>query len=156
DRNWVRLVEKQRDGIQSARAVICPPRGLVPLGDDLLDDMNVPEQKRLFLPMADTMTLRPSRIPRATAEGLRVFWGARVTSRAFGSVPTSLDDKGVDILIQGFAGFLDRGGKGTMKLIRKGQHVSETQSMISALGIADRVTWLDELTLSQFYDEVKA
>jgi hypothetical protein len=156
DRNWTRFVQKQRDGIVSGRAVIAPVRGLVPLADELLDDIGVPIAKRHFLPMADTITLRPWAANRQTVRGLRILWGARTTSTSFGAVPTTQDDKGVDVMIQAFAAFLARGGRGELRLVRKGQHVSEAAAMISALSLTEHVTWLDELTLRQFYDEVKA
>ena len=47
------FIQRQREGIREAAAVRYMPRGLVAAGDALLDELGVPDERRVFLPSAE-------------------------------------------------------------------------------------------------------
>lgn len=155
ERRWIELVHRQRDGILAATAVSFGLPGLVPEGDALLREIGVADSRRMFIYMADTLTLRPSRHVRTGP--LRVLNGARLNwCKKMPAGFTTQDNKGTDILLRGFARFLERGGDGELTLIAKGLHVAETRELVDTLGIAAKVRWLPELSLIDFRAQLQA
>ena len=57
--------------------------------------------------------------------------------------------------MNGFAEYLRAGGKGTLVLIKKGLHVSHTKELAKSLGIAGDIEWMPELSLAEFYSQVR-
>jgi glycosyltransferase involved in cell wall biosynthesis len=156
-RLWTRrfdeFVQRQRDGIRNAAAVSAPLRGLVPAIDALLDDIGVADSRRDFVYLADTDV--PPVPPTRSNPRLRVVNGARLNWKA--PLPpgfSSQDQKGTDILLEGFSRFVARGGDAELLLFRKGLHVAETESLVQALGVASRIVWRDEVTLRAFHQEI--
>lgn len=95
------FVQRQRLGIQMAAAVRFMPRGLVPEGDHLLDELGVTGNRRVFLPAVD-QRVKFSRAPNI--QPIRVFCGARLTWKLPVELGRStLDYKGSDIMIRGWA-----------------------------------------------------
>ena len=152
-RRWDEFVERQRAGIAAARAVSAPLPGLVPELDTLLDGIGVPHHRRDFFYIADTA----SSVRRARRAGgpLRVVNGARLNWRR--PLPpgySTLDLKGTDVLLHGFARFARSGGDAELVMFRKGVDAAATEALALELGIADRILWREEVTLSEFYDEI--
>jgi glycosyltransferase involved in cell wall biosynthesis len=145
------FVQRQREGIQRAVAVRFLPRGLVPEGDRLLDELGVVGERRVFLPAVDQrvkFSLAPNMQP------LRVFCGARLTWK----LPvepgrSTLDYKGSDIMIRGLGHFYRATDtRLDIQLVRKGLHVTELEAVIAEEGVTDQVTWSDEMSLAEVWE----
>ena len=152
--NFSNCIARQRDGILAADLVCYPHRGLVPTGDQLLDDIGVQDQSRLMLLLSNS-DLQPKPLPQN--ERLTILSGCRINYRPEQNPALSeIDFKGTDVLIQGFAQFIKSGGQGELRLPRKGKDLEAAFALIAALGIEAYIRWLDEMPLSQFYDEMAA
>lgn len=147
------FIERQRDGIRQALAVRYMPRGLVPSGDAMLDEIGVPESRRVFLPSAELDLVRPTPAPHN--DPIRIFCATRLTWK----LPvepgrSALDYKGSDIMIRGLGLFYrETGVRLDIQLVKKGLHVAETEQLIAEEGLVDQVTWSDEMPLSQVWEE---
>ena len=151
---WTAFIERQRCGIATSRAVSFPPRGWVAEADALLSDIGIDDQRRFSLFVCDTLVLSYSET--YPGEKLRVLNGARVNwKKPLPAGFSTQDDKGTDVLIRGFAEFLSHGGKAELRMVKKGIHVEETRELARLLGVDGAVTWLDEMPLSAFRDEMR-
>ncbi len=149
------LVARQRDGILAARLVCYGHRGLVPSGDKLLDEIGVQDQHRLMLHISNTIDLQSRPAPQN--KRLTILSGSRIVYRPDQHPELSaMDFKGADVLIRGFAQYVRAGGRGILRLPRKGQDLDAAIALISELGITERIDWLDEMPLSRFYEEIAA
>jgi len=154
-RRMADLVACQRNGILSAEVVCYGQRGLVPLGDQILDSIGVSDVRRLMLYFSNTIDLQAQ--PSAINGKLIILCGCRILFQPEHNPTLSqIDFKGTDILIRGFALYCQRGGGGELRLVRKGQDLQGAINLISELAISDRVRWLDEMPLVRFYDEIIA
>lgn len=152
---WVEFVSRQRNGILASEAVSFAPVGLVPEGDTLLSSIGVSEERRFFVWLADTISLRPV-LPPEHGNKIVILNGARLTwMKPLPEGFSSQDDKGTDVLLRGFAQFLGKGGSAELRLVRKGLHIEETESLVRQLDISENVMWLDELSLSNFHEEIR-
>jgi glycosyltransferase involved in cell wall biosynthesis len=154
---WTRRLDefivRQRNGIRQARAVSAPLPGLVPEIDALLHDIGVDAARRDFFYIANTDAAPPP--PNRSNRRLRVVNGARLNWKK--PMPPgfiTLDHKGTDVLLEGFARFVASGGDAELVLFRKGLHVAETEALVAALGLGNCVHWRDETSLSDFYSEL--
>lgn len=152
-RRMADLVARQRDGILGAEVVCYGQRGLVPSGDQLLDDIGVVDDRRLMLHFSNTIDLQAQ---PATRNGkLNVLCGSRIVYRPeCNPALSAMDFKGTDVLIRGFAEYCQRGGQGELRLPQKGQDLDAARELIKELGIADRIAWLPEMPLVEFYEEM--
>jgi glycosyltransferase involved in cell wall biosynthesis len=150
---WSDFVARQRDGILSAEVVCYGQRGLIPSGDQALDEIGVGDDRRMMLFFANTFDLQPAapvQNPR-----MRVLCGARIAYRkSVNPTLSAMDFKGVDVLLAGFAMYVKAGGQGELRLVRKGPDVDAAVALIDQLGIGGSVHWLDEMPLSRFYEEM--
>jgi glycosyltransferase involved in cell wall biosynthesis len=154
-RRMADLVARQRDGILGAEVVCYGERGLVPLGDKMLDDIGVSDARRLMLHFSNTIDLQAQ--PTARNNKLTVLCGSRIVYRPeHNPALSAMDFKGTDVLLKGFALYCQQGGKGELRLPRKGQDLQAAVDLISELAIVERVHWLDEMPLAQFYEEMIA
>ena len=146
------FVQRQRQGIQTAVAVRFFPRGLVPLGDRLLDELGVAEGKRILLPASDLTRIKLIRAPNNRP--IRIFCATRLTWKLPVELGRStLDYKGSDTMIKGLGLFYrTTGTRLDIKLVRKGLHIKELEMLIAEEGLADQVTWSDEMTLIEVWD----
>jgi glycosyltransferase involved in cell wall biosynthesis len=152
-RKWEEFVARQRAGILASEAVSAPPVGLTPEVDEILRDIGVPDTRRDFFYIADT--LHQTRRTRASNPVLRVVNGARLNwLKPLPPGFSSQDHKGSDILLSGFAEFIAGGGEAELILFRKGLHVRETEALARSLNIESRIVWRDEVGLLEFYDEI--
>jgi len=149
------LVARQRDGILGSEVVCYGQRGLVPSGDQILDDIGVSDKRRLMLHFSNTIDLKAQ--PLAENFRLIILCGSRVVYRPdHNPALSAMDFKGTDILLEGFALYCRQGGEGELRLPRKGQDLQAAVDLIAELDIAERVHWLDEMPLVRFYDEMVA
>ena len=154
-RRMADLVARQRDGILGAEVVCYGQRGLVPSGDQILDGIGVRNERCLMLHFSNTIDLKPQ--PFARNDKLIVLCGGRLVFRPDQNPALSaMDFKGTDVLLKGFALYCQRGGKGELRLPRKGQDLQAAVELIAELAISDRVRWLDEMPLVQFYEQMIA
>lgn len=154
-RRMADFVARQRDGILGAEVVCYGQRGLVPSGDQILDGIGVRDERRLMLHFSNTIDLKAQ--PLAENARLVILCGSRVVYRPDHNLALSaIDFKGTDVLVKGFALFCRRGGKGELRLSRKGQDRQAAVDLIAELAIAGRVRWLDEMPLVRFYQEMIA
>ncbi len=148
------LTEPQRAGIRGARLVTYLARGLIPNGDRLLDEIGTSEVQRVFLLQAD-LEINPLVAPPDNPV-VRIFCLARLTWKPEPGL-VALDYKGSDRMIHGLALFWRKHRQRLdIRLVRKGRHVVETEQLLAELGLADQVTWLDELTQTQVREEYQA
>jgi len=147
------FIQRQREGIRAAGAVRYFPRGLVPVGDKMLDDLGVPDSKRMFLPCAEIELVRPTPAPHNNP--VRIFCATRLTWKLPIEPGRSLlDYKGSDIMIRGLGLFYRQTGvRLDIQLVRKGLHVLETEDLISEEGLTDQITWSAEMSLAQVWSE---
>jgi hypothetical protein len=147
------FIQRQRDGIREALSVRYMPRGLVPAGDAMLDEIGVSEAKRVFLPSAELELVKPT--PARHNNPLRIFCATRLTWKLPIEPGRSLlDYKGSDIMVRGLGLFYrETGVRLDIQLVRKGLHVAETEQLIAEEGLADQVTWSDEMSLAEVWAE---
>lgn len=147
------LVIDQRDGILSADAVSFGLRGLIPRGDRILDSIGVEDARRMMIYISDIARLGKPLDPNnkclQVLNGSRVLWKQADDNRY-----SEQDLKGTDILLKGFALYCQRGGKGELRLFRKGGDVDAAVELIDSLGIANQVAWLEEMPLDRFHKEM--
>ena len=151
---WGEFIGRQRGGLLAALAVSCPFPGLVPEIDDLLRAIGVSDARRIFVYLTGAVD-RPALLKEG-AQKLRILNGARLNWKK--PMPAGFsrqDHKGTDILLRGFAQFLQTGGQGELVLFRKGLHVEETEALTRELGISKDLIWKDELGLHEFYAELE-
>ena len=149
------FIQRQRQGIQMADAVRFMPRGLVPEGDRLLDELGVIDERRVFCPAMDQ---RVKFSPAPSVLPVRVFCGARLTWKLpVKPGQSTLDYKGSDIMIRGLGHFYRATGtRLDIQLVRKGLHVQELEALIDEEGLTDQVSWSDEMSLSEVWGRYAA
>ncbi|WP_161599858.1 glycosyltransferase family 4 protein [Roseibium sediminis] len=152
---FANFVARQRDGILSASVVCYAQKGLVPSGDQMLEQIGVSDSDRLMLYFSNTIDLDPREPP--SNERLTILCGSRIVYRhdrnpCLGAI----DFKGTDVLLKGFALYANSGGRGRLRLFRKGQDLDAAIDLVAALDIKDRVSWIDEMSMSSFYEEMAA
>ena len=147
------FIQRQREGIREAVAVRYMPRGLVPAGDAMLDELGVADSRRVFLPSAELELIQPKPAPHN--DPVRIFCATRLTWKLPIEPGRSLlDYKGSDIMIRGLGLFYRQTGvRLDIQLVRKGLHVAETEQLIAEEGLADQVTWSDEMSLNEVWAE---
>lgn len=147
------FIQRQRDGIKMCAAVSHMPRGLVAVSDTLLDDIGVTDAKRFFIEMADLDQVKYQ--PPPHNQPVRIFCATRFTWKLpveLGRSP--LDYKGSDIMIRGLGLFFRQTHTPLdIRLVRKGLHVTEAEQLITEEGLAEQVTWLDEMSLTSVWEE---
>ncbi len=146
------FITRQRRGIKKAVAVRYFARGSLPDDDKLLDDMGIPDSRRFFFRSADLDRIQE--IPAPHNEPLRVFCGARFTWKLpIEPGRSHLDYKGLDIMIRGLALFhRETATKLDIQFVRKGLHLNETMELIDEEGLADQITWSNEMSLTGFWE----
>jgi len=149
------FVERQREGIREAVAVRYFPRGLVPAGDAMLDELGVSDAKRVFLLSAELELVKPTSAP--SNNPIRIFCATRLTWKPPIEPGRSLlDYKGSDIMIRGLGLFYrETGVRLDIQLVRKGLHVAETEQLIVEEGLTDQVTWSGEMSLAAVWAEYR-
>ena len=153
---WYSLIRQQREGIQNALLIHFLARGLSKIGDSILDELGINDDRRMMLlssSLADEK--RIEMLP--TNKWVRVFCGARLSWKLplpFGF--TQLDYKGSDIMISGF-GLFYRKTKYPLDiiLVRKGLHIEETEQLICDEDISSLITWNEELSQKAVIDEFR-
>ena len=147
------FIERQRQGIRQAIAVRSLPRGLVSADDLLLDEIGVPDSKRVLLQASNLD--RIDYVGPPSNERLRISCGTRLTWKTpVEPGRSSLDYKGSDIMIRGLGQFYrETGMKLDIQLVRKGLHIAELQAIIDEEGISDQIAWSDEMSLTQLWEE---
>ena len=148
------FITRQRMGIQSSIAVRWFPKGSVPVGDQLLDEIGIPDSKRHFFAMANLDQLEFSPAPHN--QPIRVFCGMRLTWKfPIEAGRMSLDYKGGDVMIRGLGLFYrETSTRLNIRLVRKGLHLKETEELIAEEGIGDQVIWSEEMSLVDYWHEI--
>lgn len=146
------LIARQRDGILGAELICYPEKGLIPSGDELLHEIGVRDQDRMMLYFSNTLDLEPQPF---VGHDFAILSGSRVVFREDRNPGLSaIDFKGTDLLLEAFAAYCHLGGKGTLKLVKKGPDVECAVDLIHELKIDRKVVWLDEMSLSNFHREM--
>lgn len=143
---------KQSRAIKFASAFNYFPPGIVPNGDLIIKKIR-PQGQRLSFMMTDVQRRTLSTPPLNKTP--RVFLTARHTwalPHKEGTCP--LDYKGNDIFLKGVALFKEKTGLPLdVVLVKKGLDVEESRKLISQLAIEDYVTWLDEMTQKEVFQQ---
>jgi glycosyltransferase involved in cell wall biosynthesis len=146
-------VVRQRDGILMSSVVSYGARGLIPEGDALLDAIGVLDAQRTMIYFSDTSRVAMHPIPNN--RNMKIFCGSRVViNQNTANTYSSIDFKGTDILIKGFAEYCCQGGGGMLYLPKKGSSLEDAIRMIRELGIESRVILYDTMSLKQFEQEL--
>lgn len=146
-------VTRQRDAILGAAAYIgMHPPGLIPEIDRVLSELSFDESWRLVARPADLASIDP-RPPRASDGELVVCSPVRADFRPRQGSST-LDYKGTERLIRGFARYLREGGSGRLVMAEKGHDVDDARDLVEEQGIADRVRWVSELPFMRYLDVI--
>lgn len=149
------FVARQRDGILGAKLVCYPRRGLIPSGDALLDQIGVQDKKRFMLYVSNLIDLKAKK--PAKNSRLTILNGCRVIFRPdLHPELSTIDFKNTDVLLAGFAQYINAGGQAELRMVKKGQDVDAALKLVKQLGIQNQVTWLNEMTLASFYEEMVA
>lgn len=149
------LVARQRDGICASNLVCFAHKGLLPDGDRILDDIGVPDKRRLMLYFSNTLDLELTAPPKNQV--LTLLSAARVTFDRMNSPHLSdCDFKGTDVLIKGYSMFIESGGIALLKLPNKGVDVEKARTLITQLRLSDSIEWYEELPLFALYDQMRA
>lgn len=147
------FIARQRDGILSAELVSYAHPGLIPQGDELLQDIGVDQSRRMMLYLSNVSGIS-SQQPRAN-ERLRLLSGCRIVFKPEVNPGLSdIDFKGTDILLKGVARFRQQGGEATLLLPRKGQDLGRAEELIDELKLSGCVEWLEEMSLHDFHKSV--
>ncbi len=155
-RLWTDFIRRQREGLLRAIAVSYFHRGMVPSDDVLLDEIGVSDERRMFLYMCRDLPETALEVPDNPR--LRIFCGTRLTWKK--PIPpgvSPLDYKGSDIMIRGVGRF-HRANRipFEFRIFEKGLHVEDTKILVEEEGLTDQVTWLSEMPLHRFYEELAA
>ncbi|MDR0466255.1 MAG: glycosyltransferase, partial [Deltaproteobacteria bacterium] len=154
-RNWIAFCLRQRSAIRQAEGYSFFPSGCLPWADEVLAGIGAAPERRLSFLLTETEALEFS-APRR-GDCLRVLYGARLTwDRTSAPYWSDLDYKGSDIFLRGFAEFVQQGGKAELTLFRKGDHIRQTEELVTALGLSASVRWNDELSQRDFLEAVRA
>lgn len=155
-RLWTDFVQRQRAGIVASAAVGYFPRGVIPAGDDILDEIGISDKRRFYVQVANLFDLSVTATPKR--DKIKIFCGTRLTwKKPMKPGCTSLDYKGSDIMIKGLALFLRKnpGIPVDIRIVRKGLDIEESERLVRDEGIDCHVSWLNEMSLTSFYDELK-
>jgi Glycosyltransferase len=146
----------QRSGIAAALTVDYPFPGLLPHGDDLLQQLGVTPSRRRFYMLTDLATLQPQ--PQPNNPRTRIFSATRVNwVQPMPAGSSVLDAKGTDVMLRGIARWLERSGRAIeLRLVRKGLHIPQTVAYARSLGLEPYITWLDEMPLRSMHEEFVA
>ena len=149
---WDRILNEQRSGIRQANLIFHFPRGMIPANDALMDEIGVSDEQRLFFMMADVESITFSTPPANSP--LRIFCATRLTwKKPILPGDSPLDYKGSDVMIRGFGEYIRTSQKPLdIHLVRKGRDVAETEVLVSQEGIAEHVTWHDEMTQKEVWE----
>ncbi len=142
----------QRDAILGGAAFsgVHPP-GLIRSVDEVLEDVGHDPARRVVMRAADLSQIppRPWVGDAQGPDGLIVCSPTRVDFRLRPG-DSELDDKGTELLLEGFARFLEGGGRGRLLLVEKGHDIVEARRIIDELGIGEQVEWFPELPFADY------
>lgn len=150
------MISRQRDGIAASAIVIHPIRGLVRENDAILDLLGITDDLRLELWPCCTTQIKYSLPPKN--ETIKIFSPSRIniSKSSNGSIFTSQDVKGTDILIEGFSNYCKKGGLAMLHLVEKGSDVELLRRMIVVNNLDDRVVWHKEMTTFQLHEMMRS
>jgi glycosyltransferase involved in cell wall biosynthesis len=152
---YQRFIPAQRAGIQAAAAVSYFRRGLSAQGDVLLDEIGVPDERRMFFLLTDVDKIQLEPLPHN--QPLRLFCAARLNWKH--PIPpgiVELDYKGSDVMVRGLGLFYRTTNIPlNIRLVKKGLHVAETMQLVEAESLAPLVTWLDEMSQLAVWEEFR-
>lgn len=151
---WNRKRNRQLEGIAQANLVSHFARGILPASDEQLDRLGITDDGRIFLLMSEVETLFQTP-PPTKKERLRTFCATRL-SWAGAVLPgeNPLDRKGSDVMIRGISIYRQRGNPPLdVHLVKKGEHVAETVELIESEQLADWVTWHEEMTQLEVWQQ---
>lgn len=129
-------------------------KGLIPNGDKILNKLPRHNPYRLCFMMTDTKRLQPVPVNRDTKK-IKVLLAARHNwVLPIRPTNTELDYKGTDIFLKGVALFLkNHPDQLEVVLIRKGYDVEMSMQLIKELDIETCITWKDEMTQKELFQE---
>jgi glycosyltransferase involved in cell wall biosynthesis len=150
---WRHFMTRQRAGIASSACVHVAAPGMVPEIDEIMSQIGVADGQRINNYLTHALDYKPGKTP--VNRRFRILNGGRLNwKKPFPGGYCSQDDKGTDVLLKGFAAFSEKVNDGELVLIRKGLHIAETEELARELGISERIIWLDEMNMDEFYQEM--
>ena len=149
-------VDQLRRGIRSADLISYFPKGLLPLGDRLLNEIfegkpfNKYEHYAMFID-GITYAEPPRNNPVKVLNLARFLW-----KEPFPPGVHYLENKGNDIMIEGIAAYIRKTGqKLDVQFIEKGNHIEESKALIRELGFEDMVTWHKEMPMYKLVEKIE-
>lgn len=148
-------VNQLRKGISQAAAVSYFPKGLVPKGDEILQEIFQNKPYNRFNHF-HVITEGYQYSAPALNNAFTIFSFTRFMWKTpFPPGRSEVENKGNDIMIKGIALFLKTYTKKVaIHFIEKGLHVQETKQLIKELGFADLVTWHKEMPFKNLQDYI--
>ena len=149
-------VNQLRKGIRLADLISYFPKGFIPLGDDLLDDIfkgkvfNKYEHYAMFIDGINYVKPNQNN-PVKILNLARFLW-----KEPFPPGVNYLENKGNDIMINGIAKYIKKTGKNLdIHFIEKGYQVQESKQLIKELGFEDMVTWHKEMPMFKLLEAIE-
>ncbi len=148
-------VKQLRKAISQASMISYFPKGLVPFGDRILDEIFKGKPFNRFAHIHVITEGYQYHTP-AENEIFRIFSFTRfMWKKPFPPGLNDWENKGNDIMIKGIALFLLTYNKPlNIHLIEKGIHVEETKELIKTLGFSNMVTWHKEMPFKELQDHI--
>ena len=149
------FINLQRSGIKNSLLFFWTKKGILPEEERLLSSIKVDEGKRFTNQSASLDVIDYTPYPDNNT--IRVFNIARFTWKLPIEIGRShMDYKGSDIMIKGLAQFYQKTGiKLDIVFVKKGLHLQETYDLIKECKLDSQITWLDEMSQSDFWEECK-
>jgi len=150
-----RVARRQRTLISNADVVVCAPPGAVPGADSILNNCKLRGFRfGAFWSDANLIPLSRASPPPIKAETQAVLSVLNVGRLSWkthaGLVKSSLDIKGTEILLSGFAQALMKSPRPMrLTLFRKGPDIEATMSLVEQLDLAAHILWLEEVTQAE-------
>lgn len=144
------ITSLQSEAIRSATAFNYLKQGMLQSAEEIIEKIK-PIGIRTSYFFSDIVGVQKKPLPNNRIP--QIICGARINwVRPLPPGFNEQDYKGTDILVRGFAKFLQSGGHMQLTLVRKGLHILETERLIKDLGIGCYVSWVDEMSQSELLD----
>lgn len=149
---YASLIMRQRSGIASSKRVYHMDRDLLPSHDELLDNIGIEDNMRIFFQMSNLQDLAYISPPKNKI--LTLLNGARIDFHNFSNHSSIIDMKGTNLLLEGVSKFVKKGNKLKLKMFAKGKDLKSAKEIIDRLQLGKVIVWIEEAYLFEFYDEI--
>jgi glycosyltransferase involved in cell wall biosynthesis len=148
-------ISLQREGIRQAFSINYWPKGIVPFGDELIQQIRGGESRRTAFMMTDISHI--PFLPPPQNPVIRIFNVARFTWHE--PLPAGIkpwENKGNDIMIRGIGRFYrETGEELDIHFVEKGASIPQTKALVQEEGFGHLVTWHSEMTQDEVFEQYR-